>query len=308
MKNIIKSFSLILFFFALSISAQSNKPVIGVGEIQTTIGGNPSTYAQMLETALSQTNKFEIIERARMDDLLGEQALAAGGLTQGSGQIGGLSGVDYLVYGTITKLGKEGEAMSFGGIGGGSSKTTMSVDIKVVDARSGSVRISKTVERTAKGAMALSLGDIQTANEEADPLGEVQRMTANAVASLIAQEIFPIKIINVAKGQAYVNYGPPNVYPGLYLKVVELGGGFVDPDTGETLGAEETYIGAIKITDAKSKFSIGTVLEGSLSNGMIASVMDKKDGKKAESGYRKICKKAKNCLDATFKKYWTLKA
>ena len=53
MKKIIKSFSLILFFFALSISAQSNKPVIGVGEIQTTIGGNPATYAQMLETALS---------------------------------------------------------------------------------------------------------------------------------------------------------------------------------------------------------------------------------------------------------------
>ena len=120
MKKLIQSFSFILFFFALSISAQSNKPVIGVGEIQSTIGGNPSTYAQMLETALSQTNKFEIIERARMDDLLGEQALAAGGLTQGSGQIGGLSGVDYLVYGTITKLGKEGEAMSFGGIGGGS--------------------------------------------------------------------------------------------------------------------------------------------------------------------------------------------
>ena len=303
MKTFIKTFMPIIFlFFALSLIAQGNKPVIGVGEVQTTIGGNVTTFQQMLETALSQTNKFEIIERNRMDDLLGEQALSAGGLTQGSGQIGGLSGVDYLVYGTITKLGKEGEAVSFGGIGGGSSKSVMSVDIKVVDARTGSVRISKTVERTAKGAMAISLGDIQTANEEADPLGEVQRMCANAVAALISQEIFPIKIINVAKGQAYVNYGPPNVYPGLYLKVVELGGGFTDPDTGEVLGAEETYIGAIKITDAKSKFSIGTILEGDLSNGMIASILDKKDGKKAESSYRKICKKAKNCYEATFKK------
>jgi len=36
---------------------------------------------------------------------------------------------------------------------------------------------------------------------------------------------------------------------------------------------------------------------------MIASVLDKKDGKKAESAYRKICKKAKNCLDDTFKKF-----
>ena len=38
---------------------------------------------------------------------------------------------------------------------------------------------------------------------------------------------------------------------------------------------------------------------------MIASILDKKDGKKAESSYRKICKKAKNCYEATFKKkYW----
>ena len=67
MKKLIQSFSFILFFFALSISAQSNKPVIGVGEIQSTIGGNPSTYAQMLETALSQTNKFEIIETKKSE-------------------------------------------------------------------------------------------------------------------------------------------------------------------------------------------------------------------------------------------------
>ena len=35
----------------------------------------------------------------------------------------------------------------------------------------------------------------------------------------------------------------------------------MDPDTGEMLGQDETYIGAIKITDVKSKFSIGTIME-----------------------------------------------
>ena len=73
--------------------------------------------------------------------------------------------------------------------------------------------------------------------EEADPLGEVQRLTANAVASLLAMEIFPIKVINVSKGQAYVNYGPPSVEKGMFPDF-ELGE--MDPDTGEMLGQDET--------------------------------------------------------------------
>ena len=58
-------------------------------------------------------------------------------------------------------------------------------------------------------------GRSSSRGEEADPLGEVQRLTANAVASLLAMEIFPIKVINVSKGQAYVNYGPPSVEKGM---------------------------------------------------------------------------------------------
>ena len=82
----------------------------------------------------------------------------------------------------------------------------------------------------------------------------------------------------------------------MYLKVVELGEGFMDPDTGEMLGQDETYIGSIKITDVKSKFSIGTILDGDIQKGAIASKMDKKKGKSAEKKYKKKCKKQKNCL------------
>jgi hypothetical protein len=39
-----------------------------------------------------------------------------------------------------------------------------------------------------------------------------------------------------------------------------LGDGFVDPDTGEILGAEETYIGMIQIESRAAKYSIGKIL------------------------------------------------
>ena len=55
---------------------------------------------------------------------------------------------------------------------------------------------------------------------------------------------------------------------GSFYKVVELGEGFTDPDTGEVLGQDETYIGAIEITETKSKYSIGRVLEGKIERGI----------------------------------------
>ncbi|MDC3323200.1 CsgG/HfaB family protein [Gammaproteobacteria bacterium] len=292
----IKEIGLVFLVILLSGNIFANKPVVGIGEITSSVGGNPVSFQTMLETAISQTNKFELMERSRMDDVLGEQALSAGGLTQGNGQIGGLSGVDYLVYGSITKLGTKSDAVAFGGMAAGGQKAEMSVDIRVVDSSTGAIRISKTVQKQASSGGGFAMEGLAMGNEEADPLGEVQRLTANAVASLIAMEIFPIKVINVSKGQAYVNYGPPSVTKGMFLQIIELGEGFMDPDTGEMLGQDETYLGSVKITDVKSKFSIGTILEGDIQRGAIASKLDKKKGKKIENKYKKKCKKQKNCL------------
>ena len=279
-----------------------SKPVIGIGDITSTVGGNVTTFQTMLETAISQTNKFELMERSRMDDILGEQALSAGGLTQGSGQIGGLGGIDYLIYGSITKLGTTSNAMAIGGIGGGGQKAEMSVDIRVVDITTGSIKISKTVEDSAKSGSAFAMEGLAIGGEEADPLGDVQRKTANAVATMIAMEIFPLKVINVSKGQAYVNYGPPSVKKGRFYKVVELGEGFTDPDTGEVLGQDETYIGAIEITETKSKYSIGTVLEGKIERGQIAFSMGEKAGKKLKAAAKKRASAARKKLNALKKK------
>ena len=285
-----------------SLIMAASKPVIGIGDITSTVGGNVTTFQTMLETAISQTNKFELMERSRMDDILGEQALSAGGLTQGSGQIGGLGGIDYLIYGSITKLGTTSNAMAIGGIGGGGQKAEMSVDIRVVDITTGSIKISKTVEDSAKSGSAFAMEGLAIGGEEADPLGDVQRKTANKVATMIAMEIFPLKVINVSKGEAYVNYGPPSVKKGRFYKVVELGEGFTDPDTGEVLGQDETYIGAIEITETKSKYSIGTVLEGKIERGQIAFSMGEKAGKKLKLAAKKRASAARKKLSALKKK------
>ena len=93
MKYIKILLSLTILIFSFETSAQSKKPVIGIGDMQSSVGGDVNTFRAMLETALANTNKFDLIERSRIGDLISEQALSAGGVTQGNGQIGGISGL-----------------------------------------------------------------------------------------------------------------------------------------------------------------------------------------------------------------------
>ena len=232
-----KNLGIVFLVTLMSGNIFANKPVVGIGEITSNVGGNPQSFQTMLETAISQTNKFELMERSRMDDLLSEQALSAGGLTQGSGEIGGLSGVDYLVYGSITKLGTKSDAVALGGIAAGGQKSEMSVDIRIVDASTGSIRIAKTVQKQASSGGGFAMEGFAVANDQADPLGEVQRLTANAVAALLAMSfgfgsfwidasafsgslIATLLVFTIASGNG--NWGPTR----LLLTGVVLASGF----------------------------------------------------------------------------------
>ena len=259
--KIVLSISLLTFSF--EVFAQSNKPVIGIGDMQSSVGGDVNTFRAMLETALANTNKFELIERSRIGDLISEQALSAGGITEGSVQIGGISGVDYLVYGSITKLGVESNEFNLGDYKSASQDGVMSVDLRVVDVSTGSIKISETVEVESSVSSAINIDGRSIGGDEADPLSSVQRVAAVQIAGKIALNIFPIKVINVKDNMVYLNYGSSilskcswSSSESCYLKIVELGEGFVDPDTGEVLGAEEEYVGAVEVTEPKSKFTI----------------------------------------------------
>lgn len=283
--KIVLSISLLTFSF--EVFAQSNKPVIGIGDMQSSVGGDVNTFRAMLETALANTNKFELIERSRIGDIISEQALSAGGITEGSGQIGGISGVDYLVYGSITKLGVESNEFNLGDYKSASQDGVMSVDLRVVDVTTGSIKISETVEVESSVSSAINIDGRSIGGDEADPLSSVQRVAAVQIAGKIALNIFPIKVINVKDNMVYLNYGSSilskcswSSSESCYLKIVELGEGFVDPDTGEVLGAEEEYVGAVEITEPKSKFTIAKILEGNITRGAIAVQMSKSDGNK----------------------------
>lgn len=151
--------------------ARGEKPVLAVIEFENQSGagwwrgGVGWELAGMLSNELSATNAFKVLERDQIRAVLDEQNLAASGrVAAGSGaQIGKLTGAQYLIAGTVTAYEEEtastGGGISFGGVsvGGSSEKAYLAVDLRVINATTGEVDYSRTIEGLAKGG-GMSLG------------------------------------------------------------------------------------------------------------------------------------------------------
>lgn len=224
----------------------------------------------MLETAIVKSRKMRVFERGRLDAILAEQGLARQGLTRSGGRIGGLTGVDYLVYGAITKFGAARSGFSTGGIkafGGtlgklGSSLSTgkasveMAVDLKVADVKTGRIVVADSVAGTVTIGEAFSIGGISSSSGSADPYADVQRVVAARISEAIVTSRIPIKVIKVQKNGSFVlNYGNVFLKEGDRLSVFDVGERIVDPDTGEVLGSEEAFRGSITVTRTYPKFA-----------------------------------------------------
>lgn len=260
-------------------------------------------FRVMLETAIFKTGKMDLFERTRLD-ALDEQLLAETGATDAGGTIGGLTGVDYLMYGAVTKFGSAGQATNVntgrfgrfgrkaGGLSSAKSTVEMGVDIRVTDVHTGKIVIADSVEGSVQAGSAFSVGGITSAKGSGDPFADVQRVVAAMIAEKIVTYRFPIKIISKqGDGTLIINYGNIMLKPNDILVAFAVGESFVDPDTGETLGAEETELGSVAVTESAARFSKARVRDGDVaafSSGTLLkrgeTIADPDDGKRKRSG------------------------
>lgn len=131
---------------------------------------------EQLVTALMQTGQFEVLERANIKDVLMEQDFGASGRVKKktAAAIGEVKGTEFLIYGAVTEYLPSQASMSagtgvdpiFGSFGAGAGGTLanlaartmagamttsqdhIAIDIRLVDARTGTVVNSTSVEGT----------------------------------------------------------------------------------------------------------------------------------------------------------------
>lgn len=172
----------------------AERPSIGVAEFKNESGagwwrgGVGWELSGMLSNELSSTGSFRVVERAKLDKVLEEQNLAASGrVRSGTGaQMGQVTGAQYLVFGTVTSYEENtsntGGGLSFRGIslGGKKSEAYLAIDLRVVNAETGEVDYSRTIEgRSSGGGVSVGLyrGGFggALAHEENTPAGKAIR-------------------------------------------------------------------------------------------------------------------------------------
>lgn len=298
MKKLRAALAVCILLVSVAAGGQAAKPVVAIGGIDTAAqnisckGWDRSVhncnrdlsegFRVMLETSITKTGKMDVMERGRLQGVLEEQALAGAGITDSGGGVGGLTGVDYLIYGTITRfgaqesgvsvstssgvgslLGRRGQQAAGGGLDTSKTAVTMGVDLKVTDVATGRIVIADEVAGTVAAGSSFSVGGISSSDASADPFADVQRVVAANIAEAVVTARTPVKVIAVqSDGTLVLNYGNVFFKPGDQLAAFSVGEVFTDPDTGEVLGADETRLGTIEVMSAEARLSKAAILDG----------------------------------------------
>lgn len=176
------------------------------------------TATDMFTTALVQTGRFRVVERARMNEgVVREKQLQQSGWASGQAAQRPLRGADYIFEGTVSEanVGERSRSggLSVGGmqVGGGSSQDSIVIDVRVIDAANGDVADAVTVRKPVNaassgvsgvgnllGSMLARRGkdttfvpDLQAQSQTADGVDSVVRAAIDEAVRHLAQRFTP---------------------------------------------------------------------------------------------------------------------
>jgi len=272
----------LLLFFSFSDAQLKKRVAVSVFEDRSGSGYNHlgSGVADMLTTALVKSGKFIVIERQELEKVLEEQKLGESGLVtpESAPKVGKLLGAELFVVGSVSEFGtKESNIGGNVPLFGGALKTKTAravVDVRLVNTTTGEIIAAETKEGSeSTTGVAVRYEDIDFNNMDSwddTDAGKAAREAVNGVVELITENMTKIpwsgKVLKVnSDGTMLIKPGSEgNVKPGMEFDVFRVGEDVLDPDTGMSLGAEETKVGSIKVTEdaLKGKAAKAKITEG----------------------------------------------
>lgn len=236
--------------------------------------------AEMLTTALVQTNRFIVLERPEVKKILEEQDFGATDRTtkEGGAQIGKILRAQILVSGAITEFSSVVDDQGIGlktdkiGLGFKQQKAHVAVNIRMYDTTTGEVLFSERVEgKATKNAIEADYAnkDFAIGGQKfwATPLGEATQQCIDNAIFFIASKMQNVQwqgsIIKADDAKVYINAGSQaGVKVGDSFVVYSKGEELIDPETGLNLGSEEEKAGRITVVEVKEKYAVCTIDEG----------------------------------------------
>ncbi|ESQ88671.1 CsgG/HfaB family protein [Asticcacaulis benevestitus] len=251
-------------------SADSKRPRVIVATPRSSTGsyalGNGSRSAEevgnaireQINTSLSQTNRFTVLDTSVARELDAEaDRLASGNVNAtDTARLGQRLAADLLIIPTIERMEyirssrqlrmADRELVSYSG--------GATLAFKVVNATTGQLVLSERYSNGFPSTEPTTLGArVDGLSASAKSIGE---MTQKFVAALM-QKTFPLSVIKLDGADVVIGQGGSLVRSGNRYRAVLLGDMMKDPQTGQNLGRTESDFGTVVITRVDTNLSYG---------------------------------------------------
>lgn len=238
--------------------------------------------------AINQTGRFRLVERQMLNEVFKEQDLGESGrmARPSAAKIGNVLGAQYMMKVVVTDYEEDVSTKKGGGVVGvlsqaaglGAVATTKSegrvgMNFRLIDAETSELLFTKQIESKITdskltfgggvgGGGAVGIGVFSKYLKT--PLGQAIIAGINKGVYELVKQIGSLpasgRVIKAEGDKVWLNIGKDVVSPGDVLKVKSKGEELIDPDTGISLGSDDTEIGTIRVNQAQEKFSIAYVV------------------------------------------------
>lgn len=244
----------------------------GYSVITGTVEDQTSLLTNELVQQLVATRKFDVLERARVDDLIKEKQFQESDYAapDEAAKIAKLLGADYFVQGRIDELTVSSQLrpIPYSSLAYTEQKAAIDLYLRVIDARTGKIVAAEKFSDEAKVKIK------QNSDKRQPNAGKVLLVqAAQDMVNRIVNTVYPIKIAKVDGKTVYLNRGASSGYKvGDSLLIYSQGESMVDKDTGESLGNTEAEVAQAVVTGVEARFIKAELSQGNaadLKEGML---------------------------------------
>ena len=242
----------------VTLATRGAEQAIELDRVQQSLDGQ-------LTAAFGATGKFDVIARSDWPQILREQDFTTGGNVNGMDPQAAksfmLKGIRWIVIPQIADFQDYIETGVFEGLGQKLTRRIVKLALvtKIYDTTSG--RLIESVNSKYDDQKIINdptNSTVQGGRFTDSMILDIARLTGEQVANDIVDRLMPAKILAITDRVATISRGAgAGVSTGQVWQVFALGQALTDPDTGESLGAEEVPVGWMQIQTADARVSRG---------------------------------------------------
>ncbi len=254
------------------------KKIVAVGKFEnkTDFKGQfhlGSGFADMMANALDRADRFIVINRSNIEDILDAEDFADSDRTVDSeaAKTGQLLNPQFIIIGAVTEYEEttqdSGGAVRIGNfdLGAKVTKAHIAVVLRMIDTTSGEEFTQRVEGKSQTTGIAADYNEddwgIGGKHFHKSPLGKAVQNAIDQGVILLGTRILNApwtgKVVLAKPGKIYINVGERNgVKVGDTFVVYHRGEELRDPDTGELLDFIEEKLGTISVITVKEKLSI----------------------------------------------------